>query len=154
VEPELYGVKVGASYAYGKWDNSGALDVQRWSAGAEYAWENLTVRGEYAAGRWQKSISGRTDAITFGYYAKAIYRLFPWMGVMVHYDYADHNFNSFFATLPGPGEKYQTLTPVLQFFPAQSSEIFLQWDMADWRRKDDSDLLKFNRFVLGWKNTF
>lgn len=154
LEPEIGPVKFSGSLAYGKWDASDANDMTRYSAGLQYSLGAFQLRSEFAGGKWAKSIGGVKDAVAFGYYVKLFYRITPWLKAMVDANLADHNFNGFFFTGAGAGEKYTTVTPGLIFNITDSNLLLLQYDIADWRVKDDSDKLQFKRLTLGWRSTF
>ncbi len=151
IEPEYSGVKLFGSFAYGKYDASDANDVTRYTGGFEYALGDFSIRSEYIAGKWANKLTGTQagDAVAFGYYAKVFYRVLPWLKVMVDCSLADQNTSS-----TNSGEKYTTISPVLIIRASDSSLLFLQYDIADWRYKDDSDRLAFKRMTVGWRNTF
>jgi len=155
VEPEIGPFKFLGSLARGRYDDANRYDMTRYAAGVGYEWSSFSARAEFAGGVWEKSISAKKleDATPYGYYAKLFYRFSEWGKVMLHYDYVYHNFNGFITTLQG-GEKYTTFTPGLIINVAGSSLLQIQYDIADWKRDDDSDKLEFTRLTVGWRTTF
>ena len=160
-EPEIGAWKFQGSLARGTYDNANKYPVTRYSAGVSYEWQKFSIRSEWAGGNWEKSIRtpdavsktvSLTDATPFGYYVKLFYKFAPWGRAMLHYDYADNNFNDI-KTNPG-GERFTTITPGLQLNVASGSTIQIQYDIADWRRTDKSSTLKFNRLTIGSRTTF
>lgn len=152
-EPEIGAFKFLASLATGKWDDNNKYNMTHWAVGAAYTWKDLSIRNEYAGGIWKNSIAGTRDAKPFGCYVKVFYKFTPWGRAMLHYNVVDHNFNGFFYTAPG-GERYTTITPGLQLYASNSSVIQIQYDFADWKRKDGSNKLSFTRLTVGWRTTF
>ncbi len=157
-EPEFGALRLLGSLAGGRYDDDLENTFMRWAAGAAYEWKNLSLRGEYAGGVWKDSYafidSTVIDAKPKGFYVKASYRYAPWGRVSVNYNVADHNFSGFFYTGTSVGEKYTTITPVLQFYASESSVILLQGDIANWEKSDGSQKLDFSRITLGWRTTF
>jgi hypothetical protein len=157
VEPEIGPLKLLASVGYGTYDNLDTKAVNRWAAGADYTYQKWNLRTECFAGSWQQQVSipQQIDGLPLGYYAKLFYRVNPWLRAMLHYDIVDQNF---IGTTLAPGrETYQTITPGLQLFLADSAQLILQYDIADWRQTNavgDVDTLEFNRLVLGWRIVF
>jgi hypothetical protein len=158
IEPEYYGIKLLGSYYYNLYNGS---DEQiRYSAGLEYTWQDLMFRGEYAAikqGNFVVAGPDRMDAQARGYYLKAQYRIFEWLGLLLHFNLEESvNVNSIgnFRTTPGVGELYKTFSPCVQIFLMPQSILFVQEDISDGRRKDDSDIIRYNRLTVGWKTTF
>jgi hypothetical protein len=152
-EPEIGAWKFQGSFAAGKWDDKGENNKYRYSAGIAYEWREFSARAEYAGGIWEKSILGKDDAKPFGYYGKLFYSPAQWCKLMLHYDYVEHNFNNFNRSSAG-GEKFTTITPGIQLNVASASAIQIQYDIADWKRKDGSQKLEFNRLSVGWRTTF
>ena len=128
--------------------------MTRWAAGISYAWQKFSFRSEYVGGHWDNSIGGTKCAEPFAYYAKLAYRFADWGKAMLHYDVADLNFKGYFFTQAGGEEKYTTITPSVQLYASESTAIQIQYDICDWKLKDDSDKLKFNRFTVGTRITF
>lgn len=163
VEPEFGPFRCQLSALYGNHDEDDRLKVQRFSGGFAYSWMNLDLRGEAAYGKWNEAfrVNGEIkDAITKGGYFKAKYRIAPFLSMMYHYDLVDKNFDGYHFSYGGFGEENITHTVAIQLFAAETSIIQIQYDMADWKLKKDSDFslqrdyLKFNRFVIGWRTTF
>jgi hypothetical protein len=158
IEPEYMGAKLLASYYYNLYD--GSNEQIRYAGGLEYTWQNLMVRGEYAGlkqGNWLINGPGKMDALVQGYYLKAQYRFFDWLSLLLHFNMEESiNFNglTLFSTARGVGEIYKTFAPCLQLIPMAQSTIFIQYDITDGRRKDDSDIIRYNRMTVGWKTTF
>ena len=157
VEPEIGPLRLQASFARGKYDDKNKYDMTRYSTGVQYVWDKLSARMEMAGGVWEKSIPAEQleDATPIGYYGKLIYQVLPWASLMLHYDYAKHNFNGFISTAPGE-EIYKTFTPGVQIKVASSSMIQIQYDIADWSqwKADGDETLKFQRLTFGWRSTF
>jgi hypothetical protein len=159
-EPEIGAWKFQGSLARGTYDNANKYPMTRYSAGVSYEWQKFSIRSEWAGGNWEKSIkvatspttASLTDATPFGYYVKLFYKFAPWGRAMIHYDYADNNFNDIISS-PG-GEKFTTITPGLILNVAGGSTVQIQYDIADWRRTDKSSSLKFNRLTIGSRTTF
>lgn len=153
-EPETGALKFQGSFAAGKHDDKNKHTVYRYSAGVAWEGSAFSARAEYAGGTWEKSIEGVKDAVANGYYAKVFYRFTPWGRAMLHYDFADMNFNDMNYTKRG-GEEYTTITPGIKINVAPSSALQIQCDIADWKRVDGSGRkLKFTRFAAGWRVTF
>jgi hypothetical protein len=159
IEPEYMGAKLLASYYYNLYD--GSNEQIRYSGGLEYTWQNLMVRGEYAGikqGNYIAAGLGKKDALVQGYYLKAQYRFFDWMSLLLHFNMEESiNFNgatAIFSNVSGVGDLYKTFAPCLQIIPMPQSTIFVQYDITDGRRKDDSDIIRYNRMTVGWKTTF
>lgn len=163
VEPEFGPFRCQLSALYGTHDEDNDLNMKRFSGGLAYNYMNLDLRSEIAYGHWDQAVntSGRLrDAVTKGGYFKAKYRFASFLSLMYHYDQADKNFDGYNFDLGGFGEEDITHTAAIQLFVAETSIIQIQYDMADWKLKNDSDYslnrdtLKFNRFVIGWRTTF
>jgi hypothetical protein len=158
IEPEYQGVKLLGSYYYNRYD--GTNEQVRFAGGAEYTWQDLTLRGEFAAikqGNLLAAGPGRKDALAQGWYVKAQYRFNDWLGFLLHVTEADStNVNSIgnFAAATGPGEIYRTFVPCVQFHLMPQSVIYVQYDITDGRLKDDSDITRYNALTVGWKTVF
>ncbi len=154
IEPGWGPFKLSASFTAGRRDAKELLGMHKWSLGFLVNWMGLHVRSEFAKGKWEKSISNSRDALTEGYYIMASYKPLEWLRVFFHHDSVLHNFNGFFFTAPGAGERYITNTAGISIFITESSILQFQVDVADWRRRDDSAILIFTRPTLGTRITF
>lgn len=157
LEPEMGPLKISGSFLKGKYDDAGLYYMTRWSGGLAYEYGPFNIRGEFAGGNWEKSISGTKDAKPSGYYVKAFYKVFPWMQCMIHYDYVDHNFTGFFYTAPG-SEEYVTITPEIRFSLGESTFVYFQYDIADWTKRNSAgiktDEIEFKRLTVALRTTF
>lgn len=153
LEPDLGFMKLSGSFFAGKYNDSENLYNMRWSGGFSFSTDNLSLRAEYAGGRWEKGIEGAADATPAGLYCKVFYNVAPWLKLMYHFDLVYHNFQGFNSFSSGTGEIYITHTPgiVLTVF---DSLLQFRIDIADWKRIDNSESIVFTRPVLGWRFTF
>jgi hypothetical protein len=152
VEPEIGALKLLASVGYGTWDTKDLKAVNRWAAGADYTYQKWNLRTECFAGSWQAMGFTGKDVLPFGYYAKLFYRVNPWLRAMLHYDIVDNNYTGF--TYTTGREIYQTITPGIQIFAADSAQLIAQCDIGSWRQTNAAgvvDTIEFTRFVLGWR---
>lgn len=154
VEPEWGMFKLSGSYTLGTYDNAKHDAYQRTSGGLVFNWQALQVRGEYASGRWNNKLSAGNDAVSQGWYAKAVYKFTPWLKVVYDYNVADFNFNYSGEGAANSGEKYLTHTLACDLNITDSSYLMLQLDYADWLKNNGSDELKFIRPVLATRITF
>ncbi len=158
ITPEFSNLRLIGSIGYGKWDDKDKYDMVRWVGGLEYKWQDFVFRAEYMEGVWRHMYCPQDkktiDAKPWGYYMKLSYRILPWLSAMVNYNLAVHNFSGFFYTGSTIGEKYLTITPVLNFLVFEDSYLMFQYDIADWEREDGNTRTKFNRITLGWKTLF
>ena len=154
VEPGWGPFKLSASFAAARYDNPELKGFTKWSAGFLVNWQGISLRSEFVSSKKEKSISNVRDALAEGYYITASYKPLEWLRVFYHHDSALHNFNGFFATAPGAGERYITNTAGINIFITDSSILLFQVDVADWRRRDDSAILIFTRPTLGTRITF
>jgi hypothetical protein len=158
IEPEYQGIKFLGSYYYNLYD--GTNEQIRCAGGLEYTWQDLMVRGEYAGIKQANAvISGprRMDARAQGFYLKAQYRFTDWLGLLLHYNMEESiNVDSIkaFGSTPGVGSLYKTFVPCLQIYLIPQSIIFVQYDITDERKKDDSDIVRYNHLTVGWKTVF
>ncbi len=152
VTPQIGNLTLMGSYGTGTWDADNRHTMDRWSGGLSYKKDDFSLRSEFIGGSWEDKEFAALDAPmnvdASGYYAKAFYRFKPWLRAMLGYSLAKTPSSG------GVDEEYRTLTPALHFFVADGSTLILQYDIADWKRKDGSAELEFNRLVLGWRTTF
>lgn len=159
VEPEMGAFKLKASLNMGKYDDEAENSFMKYLVGAMFEKGPFSVRGEYAAGKWTKSIGGMTDAEPKGFYFKVYYRVNDWLKTFFHYDYVDNNYAGFFFTAPG-SEVYKTMTPGLVINLGGGSMLQIAYNMADWEQKEkfgvpgQLDQIEFNRAKITWRTTF
>lgn len=154
VEPGWGPFKLSASFAAARHDTAELKGFTKWSAGFLVNWQGISLRSEFVSSKKEKAISNVRDALAEGYYITASYKVLDWLRVFYHHDSALHNFNGFFFTGPGAGERYITNTAGISVFITESSILQFQVDVADWRRRDDSAILIFTRPTLGTRITF
>lgn len=173
IAPEIDRLKFMGSIFTGKWDNSDKYDFIRYSGGVGFEYRKFMFRSEYITGNWDsKELYNTTDIIDLtkelgdikpsGYYVKAAYRIFPWVRVLVSYSQYDYNFTNVDKQIGGSvmskqakiGETYTQLSPILNFYASPESIIYLQYDITDNKREDNSAKLQYNRLVLGWRTNF
>jgi hypothetical protein len=159
VEPEYGMFKLSGSYQAGTWDANKQDAYQRTSGGIVFNWQGLQLRGEYASGRWNNQISMGNDALSQGWYAKAIYKVTPWLKLVYNYNVAYMNFETFFdnflSPIDGGPEKYITHTLTFDINMTDSSILMLQIDYAyQWAKTSGEDALTFIRPTLAYRITF
>jgi hypothetical protein len=154
LEPNMGMFKLTGSYTAGFWDSGKHDTYQRASGGIQFVWDNLQLRSEYAAGRWENKIDTGIDARSYGWYIKAIYKFTPWLKLVYDYNVAELNFNGFFVTNNNGGENYLTHTLVLDYNITDSTYLMLQMDYADWKENSGAEGLKFFRPTLAVRTTF
>jgi hypothetical protein len=53
-----------------------------------------------------------------------------------------------------PGKSAGGFSAGSQIYLIPQSIIFVQYDITDERRKDDSDIVRYNHLTVGWKTVF
>lgn len=158
IEPEFGPVRLAGSFAHGKYDDEGENNVTRWSYGIALEKGPFASRAEYAEGIWEDEFAFEDmqtiDAKPKGYYAQISYRVAKWLRATLNYSVANFNFGGYFYVGSTTGERYETLTPSLQFYVARSSIIQVQYDIADAYTKDGGENLDYERLTAGWRTTF
>ncbi len=160
VEPNMGMFKLTGSYTVGLYDNGEHDAYERASGGIQFIWDNLQIRSELANGRWENKIAAGIDALSYGWYVKAIYKFTPWLKLVYDYNVAEMNFNAFSGIAPPPanlrdqGENYITHTAVLDYNITDSTYLMLQMDYANWKLNSGSEGLRFFRPTLALRTTF
>jgi hypothetical protein len=154
LEPEMGMFKLSGSYTIGQYDADKHNTYQRLSGGLVFNWEGLQVRGEYASGKWENKMGAGLDAVSQGWYGKAIYKFFPWLKLVYNYNVAALNFNGFFYTANQGGEKYITNSLTVDLSVTDSAYLMLQIDYADWMQNNGMDGLNFIRPTIATRVTF
>lgn len=160
VAPELMQgmVKLLGSYGFGKWDDAGKHDMQRYAFGININVGDLMLRSEYMGGKWEDKFLVKEkmlrDVSPSGYYVKALYQVIPDLKVLANYSHLAHDFSGFFFTASGVGEVYDTYTLGLDYELADGITAILQYNMVDAGRDDGTAALDYNRLTLGIRATF
>lgn len=156
VQPELLGGKLKflGSYAFGRYDAGGHLSYQRYAAGINIEYQDLTIRSEFMGSRWENKLPTGKDAEAWGVYVKGFYRLTPQLRAMVAYNHTDHNFSGFFFAANDVDEEYDQVTLGLHYFLAEGATVMLNVSFVDAERADGSAELDFVRITLGTRITF
>lgn len=144
-------VKLVGSYGFGKWDDGSDKTFVRYDAGVEYKYQKINVRSEYLSKTYSdKLVSGAQtkDAVSNGYFVKALYRFTPEWRALIGYSRALNSATYTYSDI------YKTTTMGVDYFITESSTIIAQYSMVDANRTNDSAALNYNRFTLGWRTTF
>ena len=149
IEPTLGPLTLLGSIYGTRYDAAEKLAWTKWSAGGIFVWEGLTLRSEFVKGKQEKAISVSQDANSEGYYAKVLYKVLPWLQLMIHHETVLEN-----ASVPGKAAKYILNAPGAQIFLADSAILELAVDIADFRLTDNSKKVIYTRPSISMRITF
>lgn len=154
-EPEFGPWQVGLSYATGVTSDKGAATKNketRTSLGLRWQEGDWQIRSEYVDYKLTDKFGAGVDSKAHSYYLKVFKQLSPSTKLMLAHDVAKPGqvfFN--YADLP---EEYITDTICYILNVTEETYMFFQYDMADWKRVDNSKAVEFDRFVVGMRCFF
>ena len=151
IEPSWGPFTVLAS-AYGAKTDAAELKAwMKYAAGLLVNWEGIKFAAEYTSSKKEHGISTGRDAKTEGYYARASYKVLPWLKLFAHHESVLDNF---YGSSGAKTTRYITNILGFNIFTSDSSMIQFQLDMADWRTSDSAATLVYTRPYLGMRLTF
>jgi hypothetical protein len=155
IEPTYGPFTLLGSFNVSKWDDKELYTKTQWLAGGIFKWAGLTIRSEFARGKQENAIAKGTDAWGEGYYAKVLYKVFPWIQLMYHFDSALEN-----STKDAPFQparlktRYITNSAGAQIYLTDSTIIQAVVEVGDDRTEDGSRTLVYTRPYIAIQSTF
>lgn len=162
IAPEFFQTKLRllGSLGYGKWDDKGKDDVLKTVTGFDWKYQKFNLLGEYIYLKYNNvllttSATGlRADGKREGYWIKGIYTFNPKWRAVTEVSYA----NLYKTGLTGQrgmvSDMYYATDFGLDYSLTPDSTIIGQFEVGDASRSDQSDIIDYHRFVLGWRTTF
>jgi hypothetical protein len=148
VEPAWGPLTVGASFYQNRPDAAEKLTQYGFTAGFIFKWEGLTIRSEYAKGFLEDGVAAGKDEFEEGYFAKALYRVLPWLQLMATTESDSDNI--------GSSKSIRTVkyAPGLQVFLSDSTIVEASWDIEQMKMGDNSKGGVFSRPSVNLRMTF
>lgn len=156
LQPQYGDIKLNASYATGKWDDSAWYDYTYRTVGLLYKKYGWMLRTEYAnnISASKKKLTTTNEYVTAqnkGYYLKVGYEAFPWMNVVLGYAYNDSNATNGILANDTITEDF---TQNINFILCDEVKLMLEHSSSNWVRLDPWDHLKFDRSTIAIRSVF
>ena len=142
------------SFGWGRWDDDGKKDAWQYTAGADVTYGSFKVSGEYLMKKreeWEIASNIMADADDKGWYASVFYTLTSEWRFLVKYSDVDLFYPSTDRMLT---DNYKALELAVNYWISDGSTIIPQIEYVDSERSDNSEKLKYIRYILGWRTTF